>query len=143
MRGGFARRCTHHAVNHAHCEAVGQYHPEGEQRGPQAEAKVRRKRAQPQQWKENQIHRQPSDYTGDEPLLRTAAVRQMPVEIGKSKASCSRAVDIRKQPRYQRMNVLPGPVTKRDLETLIGLERFKYTQFGFAKHQQGVRDTSA
>ena len=41
------------------------------------------------------------------------------------------------------MNILPGPIAERDLETLIGLERVKYTEFGFAEHQQGVRDDSA
>jgi hypothetical protein len=41
------------------------------------------------------------------------------------------------------MNGLPGPVAKRDLEALIGLERFEYSQLGFGNHQQGMRDTSA
>jgi hypothetical protein len=39
--------------------------------------------------------------------------------------------------------MLSGPVTERDLETLIGLERFKYAQFGFAEYKRGVREASA
>jgi hypothetical protein len=30
---------------------------------------------------------------------------------------------------------MPGPKTQRDLEILIGLEGFKFSEFGVTKHQ--------
>jgi hypothetical protein len=94
MRLGERWRCTqhlnripiYHAVNEAHHDAVGEHHSKGEQRWPNAEAEMHCKRAKPQQRKENQVHRQPSEYSGDEPLNWAAVARQMMIKIGEGKA---------------------------------------------------------
>ena len=62
--------------------------------------------------------------------------------LGKGEASCRRAVDVGNKPGQEGVDILSGPVTKRNLKTLIGLKRFKCVQLGLPYHEESVRDAS-
>jgi hypothetical protein len=58
----------------------------------------------------------------------------MPVKPGENKTGGGGAVDIRYQPRQQRMNMRTSPAAKRELKALIWLKPFKYAQLCLEKH---------